>query len=88
MDPMHLEEHNQVYHNVAEGEEEEELPNNYVSPYRFLKNCGKYLCVLGCEFACEMQSEIRQHMVDSHTDEQCDSWGYSRDLLYQEYLKQ
>ena len=27
-------------------------------------------------------------MVDCHNDEECEKWGYSRDLLYSEFLKQ
>ena len=31
---------------------------------------------------------MRKHIVDQHTDEQCEQWGYSRDLIYQEYQRQ
>jgi hypothetical protein len=31
---------------------------------------------------------MRKHLVDAHNDEQCEMWGYSRDLLYQEYERQ
>ena len=73
-----LQRHNQAYHNF----EDEDLPNDYLSPYRFLRDNGNYICVLGCEFKCQNQNDIRQHLIDAHTDEECEMWGYSRDLLY------
>lgn len=27
-------------------------------------------------------------MVDAHNEDQCEAWGYNRDLLYQEFVKQ
>ena len=79
--------HNETYHTVDDPNEED-LPADYISPYRFLRLNKMYVCVIGCEFKTENQLDIRKHMVDCHNDEECEKWGYSRDLLYSEFLKQ
>ena len=69
---------------MAEGLEEN--PISYISPYRFIRVEGKLICPIGCPFTTNCARTIRKHFVNEHTDFDLNPWGYSRDLLYKEYL--
>ena len=79
-----LSKHVKAYH----GEEEDEEPDaaSYRSPYRFAKVGGKFICPLGCQTSVASGKIIRKHLVNEHKDTDLAPWGYSRDLLYKEYL--
>jgi hypothetical protein len=75
---------------MADDEEVADLPADYVSPFRFFTANGQLNCLVctSSTFTCSSSLEMRKHMVDSHDDAECERWGFSRDLLYQEFVKQ
>ena len=75
-----------AYHPVDQDADEEADARTYLSPYRFLKVADKFVCPLGCATKAPSGKVIRKHMVNEHSDKDLQPWGYSRDLLYKEYL--
>ena len=75
-------------HTAAYHQDEEQDPDaaTYLSPYRFIKDQGKFICPLGCKNTFVSGKVVRKHLVNEHQDKDLSPWGYSRDLLYKEYL--
>lgn len=66
--------------------EEEANASTYMSPYRFFKVDSKFVCPIGCASTFVSGKLVRKHLVNEHNDTDLNKWGYSRDLLYKEYL--
>ena len=66
--------------------DEEPNAQSYLSPYRFIKQSTKFICMFGCSTETPSGKIIRKHLVNEHSDKELAPWGYSRDLLYKEYL--
>lgn len=78
-----LTKHTNAYHPETE---EEADASTYMSPYRFFKVDEKFVCPLGCATTTPSGKIIRKHLVNEHNEADLNKWGYSRDLLYREYL--
>ena len=81
---MMLQKHCKAYN--CQDEEDEADAVSYRSPYRFVKIDGKFICPFGCNISVTSGKLIRKHLVNEHKDTELAPWGYSRDLLYKEYL--
>lgn len=58
-----------------------------MSPYRFTKLQNNYVCpIKTCAFTNTCPTALRKHLVNDHADQDLNPWGYSRDVLYREYL--
>lgn len=81
-----LDKHNAAYH-AQENSDEEDMSSTYMSPYRFPKIDSQYICpIKNCTFDSDCPKSLRKHLVNDHDDLTLNPWGFSRDVLYREFL--